>query len=229
MNRSPALGLTGILVLVATAAAPAQTATVDEGTFRITIGEATAGTETFTIQRNGAGANATTVVQGRVIMDTGERITTALELQGPQFQPSAYRIQVEGPERQNITARAAGNRFRATIVSGDGEQMREFLVDDGAVILDDGIAHHHFFLAAAVDEDPRVPVVLPRQNRQTTATVQDHGSETIRLPDRTVTARRLDIRIRDAADRTVWVDDQNRVLRIQVPDLDLEATRTTLP
>ncbi|MFW5947960.1 MAG: hypothetical protein ACOCUW_05660, partial [Gemmatimonadota bacterium] len=141
MNPSPSLRIAAALLFGAAGAA-AQTSTLDEGTFRIAVQGAAAGTETFTIQRSGAGANATIVAQGRVVMETGERVTTALQLQGAGLRPAAYQIRIEGGDRQNITGRAAGNRFRATVISDDGEEMREFLVDQGAVILDDGIAHH---------------------------------------------------------------------------------------
>ncbi len=209
--------------------AQAQTSVIDEGTFRLSVRGTTVGTETFTIRRSGSGANATTVAQGRIVLETGQQTQAVLELQGASLRPAAYQIEVRGDDRQNITGRAAGNRFRATIVSSSGEQMREYLVSENAVILDDGVAHQHYFVAAAAGSDARVPIIVPRQNRQVTARVQSHGAETIQVAGRQVQARRITIQIPGTDTRTVWVDSQNRVLQLRIPDQDLLAERTALP
>lgn len=218
-----------VAALLAASAAAAQTTVVDEGSFRLSIRGSTIGTETFTIRRSGSDANAATIAQGRIILDSGEQTRSMLQLRGPELRPSAYQIDVTGPDRRHITGRAAGNRFRATIVSADGEQMREYLVSDGAVIIDDGVAHQHYFIAASLDNGGRVPVILPTQSRQVTARVQSHGSEAIQVADRQVSARRITIEIDGMDTRTLWVDHRNRVLRLHIPRQDLTAERTSLP
>ena len=221
---------TALAALAASAlSASAQTTIIDEGTFRLSVRGTTVGTETFTIRSSGSGANATTVAQGRIVLDSGQQTQAVLELQGTALRPAAYQIEVRGDDRQNITGRAAGNRFRATIVSAAGEQMREYLVSENAVILDDGVAHQHYFVAAAIDNGGRVPIIVPRQNRQVTAQVQSHGAESIEVAGRQVQARRLTIQIQGMDTRTVWVDTRNRVLRLRIPDQDLLAERTALP
>lgn len=218
-----------LLPLASASAAAPQTSTVDEGSFRITVRGSTVGTETFTIRRSGSAANATTVAQGRISLDSGDQTRTVLQLQGPTLRPSAYQIETTGHDPQNITGRAAGNRFRATIVSNSGERMREYLIDDDAVILDDRVAHQHHFLAAAVDGSGSVPIIVPRQSRQVTARIQDHGVESIRVADAQVEAHRLSIEIDGMDSRTLWVDHDHRVLRLQIPQQDFTAERTTLP
>lgn len=227
MTLRPPLAL-ALTALIASSAA-AQTSTVDEGAFRLAVRGSTIGTETFSIQRSGSGANVTVIAQGRIVLDTGEQTRTVLQMQGNTLRPSAYQIEVRGDDGQNITGRAAGNRFRATIVSSSGEQMREYLVSEEAVILDDGVAHQHYFIAESINGSGRVPVILPRQSRQTTATVRDEGAEAIQVASRQVTGRRLSIEIAGLNNRTVWVDDDNRVLRLQIPDQGLVAVRTSLP
>lgn len=206
----------------------AQTAVVDEGTFRLTVRGTAVGTETFSIRRTGSGAAATTVAQGRVVLDSGEQTRALLQVEGPSLRPSAYQIEVTGPDRQSIRGQAAGNRFRAQIVSTSGEMMREYLASDGAVVLDDAVAHHHFFLAAHAGNG-RIPVILPRQSRQITAEVSDAGREQIQIGGQSIEARKLEIRPADMPVRTVWVDDQNRVLRLRIPDDGYVAERTALP
>ncbi len=217
------------LIFLSAASSAAQTTVIDEGTFRISVRGSTIGTETFTIRRSGAGANATTVAQGRVVMDTGEQIRTVIQLRGTPLSPTAYQIEATGPDRQSITGRAAGNRIRTTMVSDASEQMREFLVDPGAIVLDQATSHQLYFVALRAGTTNAVPVILPRQNRQVTARIRDLGTESIDIAGQQVDTRHLDLVIDGIDDRSFWVDSQNRVLRVQIPDQELTAQRTSLP
>lgn len=218
-----------VLLGTGATAAQAQTSVIDEGTFRLSVRGTPVGTETFTIRRSGSGANTTTVAQGRVVLDTGEQTRALLQVEGPGLRPSAYQIEVTAPERQSISGQATGNRFRATIVSTAGEQMREYLASDGAVVLDDGVAHQHYFLIAGLEADGRVPIIIPRQSRQISASVTADGTEQIQVAGQQVSARRFSIQPAGTPTRTVWVDSQNRVLRVHIPDEAYVAERTALP
>lgn len=222
-----ALPLFAVSVLATGAAA--QTAVIDEGTFRLSVRGTAVGTETFSIRRSGSGAAATIVAQGRVVLDTGEQTRAVLQVEGPDLRPSAYHIEVTGTETQSIRGQAAGNRFRAQIVSTAGEMMREYLASDGAVVLDEGVAHQHYFVAAHLGADGRVPMIVPRESRQISAQVTDEGSESIQVAGQSVNARRLEIQPSGMAARTVWVDGENRVLRLSIPDEGYLAERTALP
>lgn len=226
---TPASPPLAALALLMASAVGAQTTVIDEGSFQLSIRGSAIGTEAFTIRRSGAGANTTTVAQGRVILDTGDQTRSMLQLQGPELRPSAYQVEVTGADQHNISGRVAGNRFRATIVSPDREEMREYLVSDGAVIIDDGIAHQHYFLAAALQNGGQVPVILPAQSRQVSARVQDHGTDSVQVAGARVAARRITVEIPGLDARTVWVDHRNRVLRLHIPRQDLIAERSSLP
>jgi hypothetical protein len=219
----------GLTLAAAYAPAAAQTTVIDEGTFRLSVRGSVVGTETFTIRSTGTGPGATVVAQGRIVLDTGEQTRALLQVEGPALRPAAYHIEATGPERQTIRGQAAGNRFRAQIVSPAGETMREYLISDGAIILDDGVAHHHYFLAARTPGAAGVPIIVPGQNRQVTGTIRDGGRETIDLAGQRVSARRLTFEPNGMATRTLWVDDQGRMLRLSIPDLAYLAERTALP
>lgn len=206
----------------------AQTTIVDEGTFRLHVRGTPVGTETFSIRRNGDGDRATIVAQARIVLDTGEQTRALLQARGPDLRPTAYKIEVTGPQTQSITGQAAGNRFRATIVSTAGEQMREYLASDGAVVIDEGVAHHYYFLAADRTAG-RVPIIVPRQSRQISATVTDAGLEEIAVAGQAIRARHLRIAPDGLSARDVWVDDLGRVLRLEIPDDRYRAERTILP
>ena len=216
-----------ILALALPTFANAQTQVVDEGSFRLSVGGTPVGTETFSIQRSGSGAGATVIAQGRVVLDSGEQVRAAIQLDGPDLRPSAYQIEVSGNEVESYRGQAAGTRFRATIRSSEGEMMREYLAGQGAVIIDDGVAHQHYFLAT--HEAGSAAIIIPRQSRQVSATITPRGNETIRIGDRSVSARRIDIQPTGMPARTIWVDDQNRVLRLSIPEERFEAVRTALP
>ena len=221
----------GILALLATAAAPlaAQTTVVDEGTFRLIIRGTPVGTETFAIRRTGTGDAATHVAQGRIVLDSGEQTRALLQVEGSSLRPSAYQIEVTGPEKQSIRGQASGSRFRATIVSTAGETMREYIASEGAVVLDDGVAHQYYFLAAAAEEGGRVPVIIPRQSRQISAAVTPGGMENIRVGGSQVSARRIVVEPAGLARRLLWVDSEGRVLRLEIPDEGFVAERSALP
>lgn len=213
----------------AAATATAQTTVIDEGTFRLSVRGTPVGTETFTIRRTGTGASAATVAQGRVLLDTGEQTRALLQVEGPALRPAAYQIEATGPDRRTIRGQAAGNRFRAQIVSPAAETMREYLISDGAIIIDDGVAHHHYFIALHGPGPQPVPVIVPAQNLQITGTITDAGRETITIGGRNVSAQRLTFQSAGVADRSLWVDDQGRVLRLTIPDHEYLAERTALP
>jgi hypothetical protein len=207
----------------------AQATVIDEGTFRLSVRGAPVGTETFTIRRSGSGAAATVVAQGRITLDTGDQTRALLQVDGPGLRPAAYQIEATGPDRLTVRGQAAGNRFRAQVVSPTGETMREYLIGEGAIVLDDGVAHHHYFVAALTPGAAAVPVIVPRQNRQVTATLRDEGRETIDVGGQPVSARRFAFEPAGLPARTLWVDDQGRVLRLSIPDHGYLAERTTLP
>lgn len=218
-----------LLGALAASAAAAQSAVIDEGSFRLTINGTAVGTESFSIRQNGTGDAATMIAQGRVVLDSGEQTRGVLQVEGPALTPSAYQIEVTGSETQNIRGQAAGNRFRATIVSDAGETMREYIAGEGAVILDNGVAHHYFFLAQMLERGDRIPIIIPRQSRQVAATVTSAGSESINVAGTSVSARRLLVQPTGLPQRTVWVDDDNRVLRLEIPDEGYIAERTAVP
>jgi hypothetical protein len=207
----------------------AQTAIIDEGSFRLSVRGSPVGTETFSIRRTGTGAGSTVIAQGRIVLDSGDQTRALLQVEGPGLRPSAYQIEVTGAQGQSIRGQAAGNRFRATIVSSAGEMMREYLASDGAVVIDDGVAHQHYFLVERLGGDGRVPIIIPRQSRQVSARIAEVGSETIDLAGASVSARRIEVRPAGLPDRTLWVDSQGRVLRLHIPAEGFLAERTEPP
>ena len=214
-------------------AASAQDTRIDEGTFRLLVDGREVGRETFSIRRVGEGDGAVTIAQGRVVRsDAGAagEVSSNLQVNGVTLRPSSYQLEVRGDARERITGRVAGGRFSARITSSAGEMMREYLAGEGAVVVDDGIAHHHYFLAGRGDAgDFSVPVIVPRRSQQVSATVRNTGSATIEAGGSSVSATHLVVAMSEGPTRHVYVGGEGRVLRVEIPDQNFTAVRVELP
>ena len=223
----------GAVALFAAQGVAAQTVVLDEGGFRLLVNGQEVGTETFYIRQNGAGESSVIIAAGKIVMDTArgsQTLNAELQTSGAQLRPAAYQVQVEGTNAERIAGRVVSGRFSARIISSAGEQMREYLASDGAVVADEGVAHHYYFLAQRVGaEGSRVPIIIPRQSRQLTANVALRGTESITVAGAKLSARHLVITIPGNPDRHVWVDAQGRVLRVEIPGRNFVAERIAAP
>lgn len=223
------------LVVVAGWHTPAvgQTQVIDEGGFRILLKGQEVGSETFSIRQNGSGESVVVIAVGKVVLDTargGTTLNAELQVTGSALRPSAYQVHVEGLGAERIAGRVVGGRFSARIISPAGEQMREYLASDGAVVVDEGTAHQYYFLAQRVGaEGGRVPVIVPRLNRQLTATVAVRGLEAVAVGSGGMQARHLVVSAAGYAEKHVWVDAAGRVLRVEIPATGYVAERTAAP
>jgi len=220
-------------VVAATMALPAsaQTVRIDEGTFRILLGGREVGTETFAIRQNGTGADAVIIAQGRVALDQNgaSEVVASVQLAGAGLRPVAYDLELRGGDARRIHGSVTGRRASARIAAGS-ETFREYLVTEGAVVLDDGVAHHYYFIAQrALAGATTVPIMVPRESRQVQATLALGGEEGISAAGTTVRARRITVQPAGGDARHVWIDGNGRVLRVEVPARNLVAVRTTLP
>jgi hypothetical protein len=221
------------LAIAVAGSAYGQTVTLDEGSFRISMGGKEVGTETFSIRQNGTGESAVIIAVGRTVLDAErgpQEVNSELQVAGRTLRPAAYEVRVQGSGTERITGRVVGSRFSAQIVSPAGEAMREYLAGDGAVLIDEGVAHHYYFLARRLEgASARIPVIIPRQNRQVSAQVNATGSEKIDVGGQSIEARKLTVTPANGTLRNVWVDSLGRVLRLEIPSIGLNAQRLDAP
>lgn len=223
--------LLAALPLLAASPAAAQTGVDDRGTFDVLIGGRRVGTEEFAIQQTGAGESTEIVASARVhvqlptgTLDLGPRLRTT----GFQAQPVTYEVAIGGTSPRKIVGTIASGRFSARIVTPSGEELREYLASNGATVLDDGVAHHYYFLARRV-RSGRIPIIIPRENRQVMATVSSEGEERVQIGSATASLYHLVIRPDGGEERHVWVDALSRVIKVEIPARDYAAVRTVLP
>ena len=209
--------------------AAAQTG--DRGTFQVSVGGRPVGTEEFSIQETGAGESMEIIATGRVNLrlPTGTlELAPRVRTTGFDAQPVSYQVDVGGSSPQKIAGTVGGGRFSARIVTAAGEQLREYVASSGGVILDEAVAHHYYFLARRT-RSGRVPVLVPRENRQVLATVTSRGEETVQIGSKTVSLFHIVVRPDGGEERHVWVDALSRVIKVEIPARDYAAVRTVVP
>lgn len=225
-----ALALAGT-ALAAPAARAQQATVVDSGAFTVYVEDHAVGTEQFSITRSGTGAGAELLATGRVrlrLADGTLELDPRLTSRGIGADPVNYQVDVGGNSPSRVVGTVGGGRFSAKIVTATGEQLREYVASSGAVVLEQGVAHHYHFLALRTHQG-RVPVIIPRENRQVMATVASRGEETVTIGGAQATLFHLVVHPAGGDEHHVWVDDMNRVVRVEVPARAYRAERTRIP
>lgn len=108
-------------------------------------------------------------------------------------------------------------------------EYRQALPQTPTVVLDRFFAHHYFFVAPyQTPGGISVSAILPRRGAQSTGTLRMTTVEPITVGGLTIQAQRLELRL-DGAVHEIWLDGQNRVLRVQIPSQDYVAVRRDPP
>lgn len=228
MNGTSLLLLAALLTGSVERAHAAQE-TLDEGTFRLYRNGQQVGEERFVIRTERARNGALIKAIGNTTLERGEervRISAALEASLPDMSPTGYQVEISSDGGRRIAGVVQGRRFLARILSERGEQLKEYTVSEGAVILDDDVTHHLFFVAQrAARGIGRLPVVIPQRSREVTAEVQVLGVAPSAVGARTVELSHIIIRAPGQPERHVYADERYRVIKVQIPERGFEAVR----
>lgn len=210
----------------------AQGVTVDEGTFTLYLDGREIGTESFAIRRSGEGTEAQIIATAEIQMEVPEGrldLRPALQAAGEGMEVTAYQIRISGHQQEEIFVTLGDRRFRTSVRSERGEQEREYRATPGTVLLDTGVAHQYFFISSRVESSgARIPVLIPREGTQFELQVSVVGTERIQIGGTSVEARHLRLEGRGET-RDLWVDGENRVLRLEYPSGGYVAERQELP
>jgi hypothetical protein len=225
--------LRSLLILLAATASPASAALaqaggrlIDEGTFVITRQGAPSQTESFRIVRLD---DATIRATGQ--LTSGTTRTSSTLVTDTLGTPVEYRLEVRenGALTTSIAAVARSGRLsaRTTLQHGD-ESMREFPITRGScLILEDELLHQAYF-AGLARRGGAFQVISPRSAKSRSATLTAHGLEPVTVGGRSVTATRYSLD-NGTGRRDFWVDSAGRLLRVELPDAGIRATREELP
>jgi hypothetical protein len=222
-------GLLSATLLAVPAAAPSQVTVVDEGSFTISRSGTKIGRETFTIRRTPGPGGDVYVANATVEFDA-ERLSPALRADD-SFAPLAYQLEVrEGGEvRERLRAIVGRGRISAQVKTAKGESTKEYIVADGALVLDDNVFHQYYFLARRASGAATVPVVIPQRNTQVVMRVSTQGNDAVSVAGRAINARVLVLTEPGGATRHIWVDDQGRVLKVVLDARGITALRDEPP
>ena len=216
----------------AAAASPAPESgnVVDEGSFTIMRKGVRVGKETFTIRRSTEGAEDVYVANATVAFDA-QRLSPALRTStDTNFTPLAYQMEVRTNDQLQLRLKGVigRGRFSARVRTPSGEAAKEYIVSEGALVIDDMVFHQYYFLAQRVKGNPiTIPVVIPQRNVQLSMRVTPSGVERITIGGTPVDARKLVVAMSGGTGRDIWVDSQGRVLK--VVHGDITAVRDELP
>ena len=214
--------------------AGAQVTTVDDGSFTIQQAGRTVGREEFAIRATPGGGGRQFVATATVTMSE-RRLSPALNADSTGA-PVKYQVETRtgGDGREFLSGQIGRGRFSARVQSARGESAREYVVADGALIIDDDVFHQYFFLGRRESTAPptapiTVPVIVPRRNVQIAMRVESRGREQLTIGGQTLASEHLRLVEPGGATRELWIDDRGRVLRVEVPGRELVAVRDEPP
>lgn len=205
--------------------------TLDRGSFTITVNGQRAGREDFTI-------SSTPVPNGveylsRATVSMGEQRLNPSLMSDELGRPARYQIEVKGTS--GTTERWMGGitrgRMSARIDNARGTQEREYVVSEGAVLVDDDVFHQYHFLVARAAKDDKAPItiVIPRRNTQMVLKPSVAGTENVLIGQTEISARHLVFTEPSGSTRDVWADATGRVLKVTIPSRGVVALRDDPP
>jgi hypothetical protein len=220
--------IAGIALSSLPLAASAQVAVVDEGSFTISRDGTRIGREEFAIRRT-PNPGGDVLVANATVVYTDRRLSPALQTDAAGA-PLRYQVEVTvgSDVQERLQGRVGRGRFSAQLRTPRGESAREYVVADGALILDDDVFHQYYFLARA-GRTGLVPVVVPRRNVQVTMRVDNEGADAVTIRGNRLAATRYAMTEPDGSTRRIWVDGDGRVLRVTLDARNITALRDDPP
>ncbi len=201
----------------------AQDVVLDEGRFTLFIEGREAGSESFEIHRLGMGQSARIVATATVSLG-GTEMRPTLEA-SPDFRVTGYQNRVTGAREADLSVVLNGRRYVSRMSSAEGEVQREYRAAPRTTVLENRVSHQYYFLAQFIDGGSGPMLALsPVDGEQARLEVVSTETEPFRLGDQQLDARH--IRLQGGGElRELWIDDQGRVLRVEIPAIGFRAER----
>lgn len=216
------------VVLAPVAAIGQSSAVVDEGTFTVTEKGAPVGRESYRIARTPGPGGQVYLVKGQSALGEN-RISTTLGVDSLGL-PVSYRSEhtVRGQLVQLLQGRGRPGRFSVLKETRSGESAREYLLNSGALLMDEDVFHHFYFVPFGA-KLAHLVVIAPRTAEQGRFRVEDRGPESIEIAGQSITSRRYSLIGSSEAGRDVWIDEKGRLLKVAIPEKGLIALRDDPP
>jgi hypothetical protein len=207
----------------------AQVATLDEGSFTITVNGDRVGREDFRI-RSTPGSTGPEVVATASVSYANRRVLPQMRADSAGV-PVRYVVEVkDGPSvDERVEGVVARGRVGAKVKNSRGESASEFVVSPNALVIDDDVFHQYYFITRRQNPVGSVSVIVPRRNTQVTMRVAAAGTEKLSIGGTQIDARRFTIAEPGGADREVWADASGRLLKVAIPSRGVVALRDDPP
>jgi hypothetical protein len=221
--------LVTLAVALVAPALSAQVTIVDEGSFTVSRRGTRVGREEFSIRASPNTSGVPVIVAQASAVYEDLRLFPALSTRADGV-ANSYTLEIRrGAEvEERWTGNVGAGRVSARIARAGIDAVREFLVTDGALLLDDDVFHQFYFVARRRPA-ATVAVIVPRRNQQVVLRLTDRGTQTIDIAGQPIAASTFSAVSPDGVERQVWVDSEGRVLRVAIPSLGLVAQRDDPP
>lgn len=221
-----------LAVLTSLATAPtleAQVSVVDEGSFTVSRRGVRVGREEFSIRSSPTPGGATILVAQASAVYEDLRLFPALTARADGV-AITYQLEVRrGVEvEERWTGAVGAGRVSARIAHSGIDAVREFLVADDALLLDDDVFHQYFMVARRRGAKT-VAVIVARRNLHLVLGLSERGAQTIDIAGQPIATTSFAATSPDGVERQVWVDALGRVVRVAIPSLGLVAQRDDPP
>lgn len=222
-----------LLPVLLASAAPlsAQQQVVDRGSFTLYVRGAPIGEERFAIRSERAGSEGIRYLAGAElnlkVNGRTQRVSVGLEAMGPRARVRRYETEINGSEAETIVGTLARDRLRLDIRGPRGDEMKEFLVRERVVVLDQHVAHLYFFAWKQLGGERSTPaqVLMPRLRAHAIVTITDLGDETVRVQQRDLRLRHITLVAEGGKTHHIWLDG-DRVMLVEVPVDGFRAVRS---
>lgn len=205
-----------------------NSAAVDEGTFMVTQNGTPIGRESFRIVRApGPGGQ---VYEARSRNALGRtRISTILGTDSAGV-PVSYESELSTGAHvtERLKGRGRPGRFSVLVQTRGGEAAREYVLENGALLIDEDVIHQYFFIGLA-GRQAEFTVIGPRSHQQAKFRYEDRGTETLEIGGRQIASRRVALIASSGSARELWLDSAGRLLKVAIPDKSLIAVRDDPP
>jgi hypothetical protein len=203
----------------------------DEGVFVISLAGRPVGTERFKIHSSPGKVEA----QGEIRLHIEQNGKTVSVQSSPdlvldsQLRPVTYTWNQKGPQSSRLEVDFSGKlaRVRYKTINGNDDN-RDFELPPDVVVLDDNVVHHYQFIIARYQAmgggKQTFRIFVPQEALPSLLTVEDMGNAATTMDGVTANLRHLLITT-DVTHIDLWVDDQQHLERVSVPEAQLEAIR----
>jgi hypothetical protein len=214
-------------MLLFSASAAAQTATIDEGRFLLTRSGAAIGTESFRIVRQSS-------VDGPVYelsstRNVGGKLIRSVLRTDSAGTPISYARTSNGDAAIQITASRQGPTRLVVEETGAHPSTKDYIIAPGTLILDDDLLHQ-LYLVVVNPEARSVAYISTVSRTAANGALAGMGPDRVELGNKAMVDATHFAFGSGAARREIWIDSSDRrLLKVSVPAQKLEALRDRRP